>query len=289
MRYTIRVAIQSLYHERWINLLSILSMATGLIIIAVALISLYNIDLFSKKLPERFSMVAYLKDDLSVADKDNIISAIKRNDIVKGIRYISKDDALRELKSSLKEADYVLEGMKDNPLPASIEVRLKKEAVSPEAVNRFVSSLKKIKGIEDIQYGEKFLISLKSIKSGLEIMGLIIASVMTAASVFISYSTVKILFYRRREEIETLKLLGAKAGFIRTPFLIEGGIIGFAGGIVSMLFILIFYYAVYVRLGYTIPLIKSTIFYPAMSFPLPPLGLFLGIIGALIAIGRIRY
>lgn len=289
MRYTIRAAFQSLYHERWINLLSILSMATGLIIIAVALISLYNIDLFSKKLPERFSMVAYLKDDLSVADKDNIISAIKRNDIVKGVRYISKDDALRELRSSLKEADYVLEGLKDNPLPASIEVRLKKEAVSPEAVNRFVSSLKKINGIEDIQYGEKFLISLKSIKSGLEIMGLIIASVMTIGTVFISYSTVKILFYRRREEIETLKLLGAKAGFIRIPFLIEGGIIGFVGGIVSMLFILIFYYVVYVRLGYTIPLIKSAVFYPAMSLPLPPLGLFLGIIGALIAIGRIRY
>lgn len=289
MRYTVRAAFQNFYHERWINLLSILSMATGLIIIAVALITLYNIDLFSKKLPERFSLVAYLKDDLSVVDKDNIISAIKRNDIVKGVRYISKDDALRELRASLKEADYVLEGLKDNPLPASIEVRLKKEAVSPETVNRFVSSLKKINGIEDIQYGEKFLISLKSIKSGLEIMGLIVASVMTAASVFISYSTVKILFYRRREEIETLKLLGAKAGFIRTPFLIEGGIIGFAGGLVSMLFILIFYYAIYVRLSYTIPLIKSALFYPAMSFPLPPLGLFLGIIGALIAIGRIRY
>lgn len=289
MRYTIRAAFQSLYHERWINLLSMLSMATGLLIIAVALISLYNIDLFSKKLPERFSLVAYLKDDLSVADKDNIISAIKKNDMVKGVRYISKDDALRELRSSLKEADYVLEGLKDNPLPASIEVRLKKEVVSPEAVNRFVSSLKKINGIEDIQYGEKLLISLKSIKNGLETMGLIIASVMTIGTVFISYSTVKILFYRRREEIETLKLLGAKAGFIRTPFLIEGGVIGFAGGIVSMLFILIFYYVVYVRLGYTIPLIKSTIFYPAMSFPLPGLGLFIGIIGALIAIGRIRY
>lgn len=289
MQYPVRAAFQSLYHERWINLLSILSMATGLLIIAISLISLYNIDLFSKKLPERFSMVAYLKDDLSVADKDNIISSIKKNEIVKGVRYISKDDALRELRSSLKEADYVLEGLRDNPLPASIEVRLKKEAVSPEAVKKFVSSLKKINGIEDIQYGEKFLISLNSIKSGLEIMGLIIASVMTAGTVFISYSTVKILFYRRREEIETMKLLGAKGGFIRIPFLIEGGLIGFMGGIVSMVFILIFYYAVYVRLGYTIPLIKSTIFYPAMSFPLPVLGLFIGIIGALIAIGRIRY
>lgn len=289
MQYAVKAAFQSLYREKWINLLSILSMATGLLIIAISLISLYNIDLFSKKLPEKFSMVAYLKDDLPAADKDNIVSTIKRNNIVKGVRYISKDEALRELRSSLKEADYVLEGLKDNPLPASIEVRLKKEAVSPEAVSRFVSSLKKINGIEDIQYGEKLLISLNSIKSGLEIMGLIIASVMTAGTVFISYSTVKILFYRRREEIETMKLLGAKGGFIRTPFLIEGGIIGFMGGIVSMVFILIFYYAVYVRLGYTIPLIKSTIFYPAMSFPLPVLGLFIGIIGALIAIGRIRY
>lgn len=289
MRYSIRSALQSLYHERWINLLSMLSIATGLFIIAVALILLYNIDLFSKKLPERFSMVLYLKDNLSEDEKENIILTIKKNNLVEGVRYISKDDALRELRSSLKEADYILEGLKENPLPASIVIRLKREAVSPDLVTRLASSLRRLKGIEDIQYGEKFLISLNYVKKGLETMGLIITSIMITGTIFISYSTVKILFYRRKEEIETMKLLGATTGFIRTPFLIEGGIIGFTGGLISMIFLLLFYYIVFARLGSTIPLVKSISFYPVMTVPIPLTGLVLGIIGALIAIGRIRY
>ncbi len=289
MGYYLRAALRSLYHDRWINLLSVLSMATALLIIATALIALYNIELFSKKLPERFSMVAYLEDDVSEADRDNIISTIRKNNLVQTIKYISKEEALKELKSSLKGADYILEGLKDNPLPASIEIRLKRNAVTPDSVNRFVSSLKKIKGIEDIQYGEKFLISLSSIKSGLETLGLIITSIMTIGTVFISYSTVKILFYRRREEIETLKLLGATARFIRMPFLIEGGIIGLTGGLVTTASILAFYYIIFIRLGSTIPLVQSAVFYPAMSVPVSFAGLLLGIIGSIIAIGRLRY
>lgn len=289
MRYSIRSALQSLYHEKWINLLSMLSIATGLFIIAVALILLYNIDLFSKKLPERFSMVLYLKDNLSEDEKENIILTIKKNNLVGGVSYISKDDALRELRSSLKEADYILEGLKENPLPDSIVIRLKREAVSPDLVTRLASSLRRLKGIEDIQYGEKFLISLNSVKKGLETMGLIITSILITGTIFISYSTVKILFYRRKEEIETMKLLGATTGFIRTPFFIEGGIIGFTGGLISMIFLLLFYYIVFARLGSTIPLVKSINFYPVMTVPIPLIGLVLGIIGALIAIGRIRY
>ncbi len=289
MRYPFRAAFQSLYHDRWINLLSVLSMATALMIIATAVISLYNIDLFSKKLPEKFSMVLYLKDNISEADREDIITAIKKKGIVKTVRYISKEEALKELRSSLREADYILEGLKENPLPASIEVRLKKEAVSPESVAKLVSFLKGLKGIEDMQYGENFLISLNSIKRGLETMGLVITSIMVIGTIFISYSTVKILFYRRKEEIETLKLLGATTGFIRTPFLIEGGILGFAGGLISAIFLLLFYYIVFARLGSTIPLLRSVVFYPSMAFPIPFAGLILGILGAQVAIGRIKY
>lgn len=289
MRYSIRAALQSLYRERWINLLSVLSMATSLLIIAIASITLYNIDHFSKKLPERFSMVIYLKDDLSESERQDLLLTIKKKGLVAAVRYISKDEALKELRSSLKEADYILEGLKENPLPASIEVRLKKEAVSPDKVAMFVSSLRGIKGVEDVQYGEGFLLSLNSLKRGLETAGVVVTAIMVIATVFISYSTVKILFYRKKEEIETLKLLGATRGFIRIPFLIEGGVIGFTGGLISMIFLFLFYYLLFLRLGSTMPIINRAVLYPSMFAPIAVVGLFLGIIGALIAVGRIRY
>lgn len=289
MRYSIRAALQSLYRERWINLLSVLSMATSLLIIAIASITLYNIDHFSKKLPERFSMVIYLKDDLSESERQDLLLTIKKKGLVAAVRYISKDEALKELRSSLKEADYILEGLKENPLPASIEVRLKKEAVSPDKVAMFVSSLRGIKGVEDVQYGEGFLLSLNSLKRGLETAGVVVTAIMVIATVFISYSTVKILFYRKKEEIETLKLLGATRGFIRIPFLIEGGVIGFTGGLISMIFLFLFYYLLFLRLGSTMLIINRAVLYPSMFAPIAVVGLFLGIIGALIAVGRIRY
>jgi len=92
-----------------------------------------------------------------------------------------------------------------------------------------------------------------------------------------------------KEEIETYKLLGATKGFIRAPFIIEGAFIGLSGGLLSLLGILLVYYIVIFRLSHTIPIFNALIFPAHISFLLPPVGLFLGIAGAAIAIGRIRY
>jgi cell division transport system permease protein len=112
---------------------------------------------------------------------------------------------------------------------------------------------------------------------------------MSAGMLFVCYSTVKILFYRKEREIETYKLLGATKGFIRTPFLIEGGVIGLSGGFLSFLAMLTLYYFVVLRLSLTFPLFKFILFPIDLSFAIPLSGLFLGITGAAIAIGRIRY
>ena len=65
--------------------------------------------------------------------------------------------------------------------------------------------------------------------------GLVLVTILSTGIIFVCYSTVKILFYRRTEEIETFKLLGATKGFIRTPFFIEGAVIGACGGLLSLL------------------------------------------------------
>jgi len=120
-------------------------------------------------------------------------------------------------------------------------------------------------------------------------IGIVFVIIMSAGMIFVCYSTVKILFYRKSEEIETYKLLGATKGFIRAPFIIEGAVMGFIGGLLSLIGILSLYYTVIFRLSYTIPLFKTIIFPINISLYLPLAGLFLGMTGAVIAIGRIRY
>jgi len=261
----------------------------GLLVISLVVSSVYNVSLFTRKLPEKFFIVAYLKDGLSEKEIQNVVSSIKGQSPVEKVKYISKAEALKELKTSLKDAEYIIGGLDENPLPASVEIRLKKEAVGPEAVKGFADSLRKMSGVDEVRYGEKFLLSIHSVMAGMETIGLILLAVMISGIVFICYSTVKILFYRRKEEIETLKLLGATRGFIRTPYVIEGSVIGASGGIFSLVIALAFYYSVFYKLSATVPLIKVLVFPLDIFMFLPVVGLFLGVTGSLIAMGRIRF
>jgi cell division transport system permease protein len=287
--YSFRLAAHSILHERWINLLSVLTIAACLLITSFIAIFVYNVDALTKKLPEKFSMMLYLKDNLPDAGIENILNTIKGDDAVDTVKYISKDEALKELKTELKDASYVLEGLDENPLRDSIEIKLKKNVLGPEAVKRLSTKIKAIEGIDEVEYGEKFLSTIYSIKMGIRALGIIFIAIMSGGVIFVCYSTVKILFYRKKEEIETYKLIGATKGFIRAPFVIEGATIGFCGGLLSLIGLLSFYYILFFKLSLSIPLFKAVIFPSQISPLLPLIGLLLGMAGAVIAIGRIRY
>lgn len=289
LSYSFRLAMQSIWREKWINLLSVLTIAAGLLIITLALFSIYNINLATKKLPEKFSIMLYLKDGLSDQDIGYITAALEKDNAVEKVKYIPKDEAIKELRGVIKDADYILEGLNENPLPASIELKLKQKYFAPSTVKRLASDIKRIKGVDEVEFGEQFLTSIHSIKTGVQTFGLLLIAILSAGIIFVCYSTVKILFYRKKEEIETLKLLGATRGFIRAPFVIEGGLLGGAGGFFGMVGALAFYYGLFNRLTLTMPLFKGVVFPFEMFIFLPLVGLFLGITGAIIAIGRIRF
>jgi cell division transport system permease protein len=287
--YAFKLALQSLFREKWINLLSVLTIAAGLLIISISFFALYNIDIATKNLPEKFSMNVYLDNNLQRDRIDPIMDSFRNNKAVLSVRYISRDEALKELKSSLKNSDYILEGLEENPLTDSLEIKLKKDEAETETAQRLAREALNIKGVAEIDYGEKFLTTLNTIKKGFQTIGLTFVAVLSTGIIFVCYSTVKILFYRRNEEIETFKLLGATKGFIRTPFLIEGAVIGACGGGLSLAGCFLLYFLVLQRLSDAIPLLKVILFPTNLFLSLPVIGMLLGISGAVIALGRLRY
>ncbi|MEW6002929.1 MAG: permease-like cell division protein FtsX [Nitrospirota bacterium] len=287
--YAFRLAAQSILHEKWINLLSLLTITTCLLIIALTGLSVYNVDLFTKKLPEKFFMILYLKDNLSEEESKNIIDFLKKDGAVDTVKIVSKDEAMKELKVTLKDSAYILEGLDENPLRDSVEIKLRKDSVGPETAKRLSAALRKMQGVDEVAYGEEFLSSIYSIKVGLKAISILFILVMLGGVIFVCYSAVKILFYRKNEEIETYKLLGATKKFVRAPFIIEGAVIGFCGGLLGLIGILFLYYVVILQLSITIPLLSAIIFPANLSFLLPIAGLLLGMTGGAIAIGRIRY
>jgi cell division transport system permease protein len=287
--YAFTLALQSMIREKWINILSVLSIASGLIIISLALFSVYNVDAATKSLPEKFSMILYLDRDIQKDKVDAAVNSLRKQSAVLSVRYIPKEEAMREMKAVLKNSSYVFDGLDENPLPDALEVKLKKDTVGQETVRKLADEALKIKGVKEVDYAEKFLSTLNYLKVGLKTIGIMIIVILSTGVVFVCYSTVKILFYRRKEEIETFKLLGATKGFIRTPFIIEGAVIGTAGGILSLIGIFAFHYLVLMRLSVAMPIFKMILFPSDLFLPLPFIGMFLGIAGAVIALGRLKY
>lgn len=287
--YAVKVAVKSILREKWINLLTAVAIGFALLILSVAVFTLYNLEMVSKQLPEKFTIMLYLKDGLSREKIEEVKASVRQEELVKGVVFISREKAFHELKESLRGADYILEGLEENPLSPSMEVKIRKELFSSEAVENLIERLRGMPSVEDIDYGKVFLDFMQSFRTSMRAIGIFFATLVFFSILFVINSTVKILFYRRNDEIETYKLLGATAGFIRSPFLIEGGVIGFAGGVLGILESFAFYYVLFFRLGKNLPLLHYLSFPVEVFWALPFIGLLLGLWGTSIALGRVRF
>jgi cell division transport system permease protein len=275
--------------EKMLNLLSVISISIGLFILCLVFLLVYNVEKLTQELPEKFAISIYLSDEASLTDKKQIENTLNSDPIVKSVDYISKEAALMELKTTLKKANYIFEGIDENPLFASFIIWLNPGGFDIDTVKKFITKIKTLKGVESIESNEKLLETLFSLKKGLRVSSTAILLMFVSAMIFICYSTVKILFYRHGEEIEIYKLLGATRLFIRIPFFIEGGVIGFTGGIIATINILFAHYFFGTKLVSIVPIFSSLDIPLYTIYIIPTVGLFLGIAGAALAIGRLKY
>lgn len=286
--YATKTAFHSLMKEKWINLLSILTVAASLLVSAMALITIFNIEGYTRALPERFTMVVYLQDTVSPEDTQKLIAQIKNKDYVSGMRYISKEQALIEMKRALKDVSTVLEGLDENPLSSAIELKLKKESVTAASVARISEDIKKMPGVDGVNYEAKIAETVHLLKTSIENLSILVLSIIIFVVLFIISSTVKILLYRRKAEIEIIKLLGATGGFIRVPFLIEGGVIGFFGGMVASIGTSAFYYTLTTSFSAFMPILKTMVLPVEIVILMPVAGIVMGVTGSFISVGRLR-
>jgi cell division transport system permease protein len=248
-------------------------------------------DSFLDRWSKSFGMVVYLNEEINKERADALRRYLHQDNDILEVIYISKEHALNELQQTLGTNALILEGLQENPLPASFELKLKNDLLKPAVVRQKAIELSRIPEVDEVEYGEKWLSSLNTIAETMMIGAFVFGCATFIAVTFITYSTIKIFFHRRREEIETLKLLGATRSFIRLPFLIEGFWVGIMGGIISSTLI----FAIY-----SFTSLKAASFMPSLRFIMTPLpfqiyiivpfaGAFMSLLGSFIAVGKIRY
>jgi cell division transport system permease protein len=159
---------------------------------------------------------------------------------VSEVNFITKAEALKTLEADLEDKS-IVEELNYNPLPNSFEVRADdaanlpaiRETVIPKGPDgqpQPIASI--IDNAFDRQVGSE---TIEQVTSALKIMLTVITALLVLASLMLVGNTIRLSIYTRRREVEVMRLVGATRWFIRWPFMIEGVVVGFLGGLVAIL------------------------------------------------------
>jgi cell division transport system permease protein len=286
--YFLRVALQSITRNPILNLLAAITISLALLIMGAFLLLYVNIQNLVTTSSRGLNITVYLDDGLSAPATDRLIKNIIGLNGVASLDYVTKDQALTDLKERLGEHSGVLEGLDENPLPASFELTLKSEMNSKERLRGLTEKLKTMKGVDDVAYAWEWAEKLEVFLRFVRLAGFVVGGLLFLAIVFIIANTIKLTVLARQDELYIMRLVGATEGFIRTPFLIEGMLQGLMGGIVALFVLWIGYLllSTHVELPLGFGMIQFTFISPVLAWMVPAAGMVLGLIGSLVSLSR---
>jgi cell division transport system permease protein len=192
----------------------------------------------SDEVRDQLNVQYALYDDATKAEIASLKQELEGIPHVAEVTFVSKTEALNTLKSELKDKT-IVEELHTNPLPNSFEVKADdaanlgavQEAVYPNGPQgKAISPI--ISNEFDRQQSSK---EIEQVTSALKIVLTVITALLVLASLMLVGNTIRLSIYTRRREVEVMRLVGATRWFIRWPFMIEGVVVGFVGGLLAIL------------------------------------------------------
>ncbi len=269
---------------------AILTMGVALAAVGVFLLVVLNLQNLTKDWRDDIQVVAYMDKVPSATELDEVLQKVKAFPEVETAIFVSKTDALQRFTKRLGEDSDLLTGLRADVLPASLELQLKGEYQTRNAVQQVADRLKSELKLEDLQYGKDWLEQFESFTTLLELVGVVLGGFLVFAAVFIVSNTIKLTLYARRDELEIMTLVGATLRFIKTPFIIEGLLQGILGGVLAVVILYGLHHFVLkdglqvlllTPAGFTIEFLPRE-----MQLAIAAAGAFLGVLGSLLALRR---
>ena len=227
-------AIQDIRKNRFLNAVTIITIALSILIVSVFALFFINTNNLINHWKKGIRIMVYLKANTVDAKVPDIKKKFEEMYGISEAIFISKEDALKRLKKQIKRQISLLEDLKENPLPDAFEVRMIPSSQSWEKVETLSKKIESLSYVDDVEYGKKWLGRFTNIVSLFRLTGFGVGGLFFMAAVFIVANTIRLVLYSRREEIEIMRLIGASDSFIKTPFYIQGLIQGTLGGIIGL-------------------------------------------------------
>lgn len=215
---------------------SVLSMTLLFILIGFVCLLVLNTRKLSDYVKENIGFTIILQDDARDADVLRLQKNLDATSYIKSTKYITKDEAAKELQKELGE-DFV-EFLGFNPLLNSIEVKFYADYANTDSLTWIEQDLKEYTQIKEVYYQKNLLHLVNDNISKISLLILGIAAMLIIISISLLNNTIRLMIYSKRMIIRTMSLVGATRGFIRIPFIINNMIQGFIAALISFAFLI---------------------------------------------------
>ncbi len=241
MLHYFKRAVSDIRSNKFLNTITIITIALCILVVSSFALFFENACRIIQSQDRGMRIMVYLDNGFNLKKLPELELKIKAMKETGRLAFISKKQAMEQLKKDMASKSTFLDSLQDNPLPDALEITMKKSINNWSAVEIFAARLKKIPMIEDVEYGEKWLAKFLSIFNLFKITGYAISALFLMIALFITANTIRLAFYSRRQEVEIMRLVGATDRFIITPFYIEGFLQGIIGGVAGLGILLLFF------------------------------------------------
>lgn len=286
---SIRDAFKSVIRNFSLSLASISCITITLIIVAIAIIASFNVQNFTKEIEKDLTIVIFLENDAQEEDIENVKKEFKHITNIDKYEFQSKQEVKQEMSQESEVFNTVLSNWSDKESPLKDTFKVKVKDVTK--IKKTADKIKEINKVSVVRYGEGMVDKMVSAFSSIQKVtyGVVIALVLV--TIFLIVNTIKLTISARKREISIMRLVGASNFTIKTPFIIEGMILGLLGSIIPIVFTTYGYLAFYNYFdGYLfselIQLIKPEPFIYQASLIVIVIGILVGMIGSASAVKK---
>jgi cell division transport system permease protein len=230
----------SSFRRNWVmSLVAVTIIYISLLLVGTFFLTGAIVNRVMSSFEQKVSVSIFLKDGAAPADVQTLQSDVQKDPRISSVSYVSKAQALTRFKERTKNSPQLVEQLRGNPLPASLEIQLK----DPRTVEAVVTTIKanptlaKVipKDAEtDVRWGQNIVENLFAATGIVRSAVLVFVIMLLVVSLILIGNTIRLEIFSRRKEIGIMRLVGASNWFIRTPFLLEGVIQSVTGAVLAV-------------------------------------------------------
>ena len=293
--YSVKQGVKNIGRNKMFSLASVATMAACIFVFGLFISIIMNFQYIVHKAEEGVAITVFFNDDATQEQIDNIGAQLKKQDGVKEIKYVSADEAWETFKDQyFGESSDLAEGFKnDNPLAGSDNYEVYMKVVEDDGASvisqgrslsktqqDLVKFARGLDGVKKVNKSDVVANTLSSVNVLVGYVSIAIIAILFGVSIFLISNTVSMGITVRKEEIAIMKYIGAKDFVVRSPFVIEGLIMGIVGAVIPLILLYVLYGKAVEYILERFSILTNIIdFLPVMSVYryLLPIGLLMGV------------